>query len=172
MSTLSYFRVMARYNRWMNDKLYAVCAGLGDEERKRDRGAFFRSIHGTFNHLLLADRLWLGRFLGRPYAVGSLGEELYADFDELREERAGTDAEILAYTEGLDEAALASDLRFTSVVEPQERVIRLEHALMHFFNHQTHHRGQATTLIQQAHAQPGITDLMWMLLDEAKGGAA
>src|SRR5262249_50719318 len=95
-------RAMARYNRWMNERLYECCAGLSDAERKADRKAFFGSIHGTLNHLLLGDRLWLGRFLARPYRIGSLADELYADFAELRRERAKTDAEILEWVETLD----------------------------------------------------------------------
>ena len=61
----AYCQLMARYNRWMNERLYALCAGLDDDERKRDRGAFFGSIHGTLNHLLWGDRMWLGRFTRR-----------------------------------------------------------------------------------------------------------
>ena len=80
----------ARYNRWMNDKLYALAATLSDAARKRDSGAFFKSVHGTLNHLLLTDRLWLGRFKGVAIPDGfmgpgirSLDQELYADFEEL-----------------------------------------------------------------------------------------
>ncbi len=85
LTTPEYCRLLARYNRWMNGKLYTLCAGLPDAERKQDRHAFFRSIHGTLNHLLLGDRIWLGRFLGQPFQVQSLGQELYSDFDELRD---------------------------------------------------------------------------------------
>ena len=162
MSALDSFRVMAQYNRWMNERIYAVCAKISDAERKRDRGAFFKSIHGTLNHLLLGDRVWLGRFVDRPFVVASLDQELYADFDTLRAERAATDAEIIDYVGALDEATIEGDLRYTSIVNPEERVIRLRYALLHFFNHQTHHRGQATTLIKQAGEEPGVTDLMWM----------
>ena len=91
--------VSARYNRWMNEKLYRAAASLSDEARKRDLGAFFKSIHGTLNHLLLADRVWLSRFQGVPAPEGfmapgirSLDQELYADFDDLRRERALTDS--------------------------------------------------------------------------------
>ena len=103
--TPEYAREMARYNRWMNDKLYAVAEKLTDAERKQDRGAFFGSIHRTLNHLLLADRVWLGAFHRRGASGGgdgtggirSLDQELYADFDELRRERAKTDDEIDAF---------------------------------------------------------------------------
>ena len=108
----------ARYNRWMNDKLYGLAATLSDEARKRDGGAFFKSIHGTFNHLLLADRVWLGRFKGvtvpselmGPGGIRSLDQELYADFEELRRERALTDDELSAWVAGLTQERLAAPL--------------------------------------------------------------
>ena len=93
-------QTMAAYNRWMNEKLYAVCATLPDEERKRDRKSFFPSIHATLNHILLGDRVWFGRFIGEPFAVKSLNQELYADFAELRAERERVDHEIEKWTTG------------------------------------------------------------------------
>jgi len=161
MGWTDHYRAMARYNRWMNDRLYEVCAGIPDEVRKEDRGAFFRSVHGTLNHLLLADRVWLGRFTGRPFAAArSLDQELYSDFDELRRERAKTDDEIEAWVGSLTEEALAEPLRFVSMSDPQEYAIPLWFTTAHFFNHQTHHRGQLTTLLFQVGADSGVTDLL------------
>ena len=159
---LSNLRAMARYNRWMNERLYEHCEKLSDAERKLDRGAFFRSIHGTLNHLLLGDRLWLSRFLAREFRAASLAEELYADFAELRRERAKIDAEILEWVETLDEKRLAAPLKFRSMVRPQDNSFPLGFAVQHFFNHQTHHRGQLTTLLMQAGVDPGVTDLLWL----------
>ncbi|HMH16743.1 MAG TPA: DinB family protein [Burkholderiales bacterium] len=156
------FRAMAHYNRWMNERLYEHCEKLPDADRKADRGAFFRSIHGTLNHLLLADRLWLGRFLSREFLVKALSEELYADFPELRSERAKTDTEIIDWAAALDEKHLAAPLKFRSMVGNRERSFPLWFATQHFFNHQTHHRGQLTTLLMQAGVDPGVTDLMWL----------
>jgi uncharacterized damage-inducible protein DinB len=82
-------RLFAAYNAWMNDKLYSACATLPDEERKRDRGAFFHSIHGTLNHILLADSVWMGRFEGQPFVFKSLDQELHSSFDELRAHHRG-----------------------------------------------------------------------------------
>lgn len=168
---IDHARVMARYNRWMNEKLYAVASSLGDAERKKDRGAFFGSIHGTLNHLLLADRVWLGRFTGPAPVGGELGpggiraldQELYANFDELRRERVKTDSGIDAYVATLTEDALAGPLRF--VRRGTQNELPLWHALAHLFNHQTHHRGQLTTLLMQAGQDPGVTDLVAMLRD-------
>ena len=85
------FLIQSRYNQWMNHKLYTVCEQVPDEERKQDMGAFFHSIHGTLNHLLLGDRLWMGRFTGTDFPVKSLDQELYRDFKELWRARTDTD---------------------------------------------------------------------------------
>ena len=162
----------ARYNRWMNDKLYALAATLSDAARKRDSGAFFKSIHGTLNHLLLTDRLWLARFKGVAIPDGfmgpgirSLDQELYADFEELRRERALTDDELSAWVPGLTIEQLAAPLVY------MRRGHKLESplwgAVAHVFNHQTHHRGQITTLLSQQGHDPGVTDLFAMLREEA-----
>lgn len=163
-------RTMAAYNRWMNERLYACCATLTDDERKRDVGAFFKSIHGTLNHLLLADRIWLGRFNGEPFVVASLDQELCADFADLRAERGATDAAIDAWVAGLTGERLAGDLSYTTLVNPQPRRNPLWLAALHFFNHQTHHRGQLTTLLMQRGVDPGVTDLLW--LPPQRAGAA
>jgi uncharacterized damage-inducible protein DinB len=161
-------RLMARYNTWMNEKLYAACATLSDEERKRDRGAFFGSIHATLNHLLLADSVWLGRFENQPFAFHSLDQELYAGFDELRVQRAALDARIERWTSGLTDLTLAGKLAFTSALTKRSYAPALWKIVAHFFNHQTHHRGQLTALLSQAHVDYGVTDLFLLpgLLDE------
>ena len=153
---------MAQYNRWMNERLYELCSRLSDEERKRDVGAFFKSIHGTLNHLLLGDRIWLGRFLGEPFAVASLAQELHSDFAELWIERSRTDATIIDWAGSLTSADLAGELAYTSVVNPKPRRYPFWFAVAHFFNHQTHHRGQLTTLLVQCGLDPGVTDLIWL----------
>jgi hypothetical protein len=96
-------KLLAAYNRTMNQQLYAVCAELTDSERRRDRQAFFRSIAGTLNHLLLVDRLWFGSFTGKPVSFAGLDEELYADFEELRRERDAMDVSICEWAAGLSE---------------------------------------------------------------------
>jgi uncharacterized damage-inducible protein DinB len=168
MMSREWLGASARYNRWMNDKLYEVSASLSDEVRKRDVGAFFKSIHGTFNHLLLADRVWLARFKGVSVAaefmapgIRSLDQELYADFEELRRERALTDDELTASVSELTEAQLASTLVYVRRGQKQE--CPLWWAVAHLFNHQTHHRGQITTLLMQQGSDPGVTDLFAML---------
>jgi len=153
---------MAAYNRWMNEKLYALCARLTDTERKHDAGAFFKSIHGTLNHLLLADRLWVARFNGEAFPVTSLDQELYADFAVLRLERVATDEAIERWAASLSQEDLAGELAYTTLVNPQPKRLPMWLATVHFFNHQTHHRGQLTTLLSQRGLEPGVTDLPWL----------
>ena len=155
-------RILAEYNRWMNDRLYAACAELSDNERKQDRQAFFASIHGTLNHLLLGDRLWMGRFVNRPFAVDSLAQQLYEDFAELSEQRRLLDQEIIDWAGGLSDEALAAPFSFRSTVNPAQWQCPLWVAVTHFFNHQTHHRGQLTTLLSQSGVDYGTTDLIWL----------
>jgi uncharacterized damage-inducible protein DinB len=145
--SLAYTRTMEAYNRWMNERLYDCCSKLSDEERKRNVGAFFKSIHDTLNHLLV---------------VKSLDEELNSDFHELRSERKATDGEISNWISSLSEGDLAGELSYMSVVNPKPRRIPLWVAVTHFFNHQTHHRGQLTTLLVQRGIDPGVTDLIWL----------
>jgi uncharacterized damage-inducible protein DinB len=166
-------RAMARYNRWMNEKVYASAALLGDEECKRDRGAFFKSIHGTLNHLLVADRIWLGRLHGRvppdgllAIGVRALDQELFADFTELRAERQRTDQAIDAWATTVTAQSLGQPLCYFS--GGRQREYPLWWVVAHLFNHQTHHRGQITTLLSQAGRDPGSTDLLAMLMDEDK----
>jgi len=174
-SPVEQYHALARYNAWMNEKLYDRAAELSDAERRRDAGAFFRSIHGTLNHLLLTDRAWLWRFTGdarvagsrdaagRPIAMtGRLDQELYADFDQLRRERVRTDADITAFAAGLTPERLGAEITYRTTAGVEQRHI-LWWAVSHFFNHQTHHRGQVTTLLKQAGVDPGVTDMIALL---------
>lgn len=170
---LAWVGALARYNRWMNDKLYAHAAALPDEVRKRDVGAFFKSIHGTLNHLLLADRVWLSRFSGVPAPDGfmapgiqSLDQELFVDFDELRRARTQTDEALSAWVAGLTEERLAGPLVYRRAGQVVESP--LWGSVAHLFNHQTHHRGQLTTLLLQQGVDPGVTDLVAMLREEER----
>lgn len=160
MFTMEVFEIFARYNRWMNEKLYAICAGMSDEERKRDLRAPFHSIHGTFNHLLLADRIWLGRFQKQEFLFETLADELYRDFAELRREQSKTDDAINAWIATLHESDLAGAFTFHSRSRNQDNTLLLSSVMLHFFNHQTHHRGQITAMIEALGYDCGVTDLL------------
>ncbi len=153
-------RVMAAYNEWMNSRLYAVSGELEDEERRRDRGAFFKSIHGTLNHLLLADRVWMGRFLGEPFAVKGLDQELFHEFADLERARVETDRQIVEWAATLTDKVLAGTLDYTSISNPAPRSLDMWLAVTHFFNHQAHHRGQLTAMLSQCGKDYGVTDLL------------
>jgi uncharacterized damage-inducible protein DinB len=158
-----YCQTMAAYNQWMNQKLYAVCAEISDAERKQDQGAFFKSIHGTLNHLLYGDRVWLGRFINQPFATKVIGQELYSDFAELRQAREICDREIMGWAKSVSQAWLEQSFTYTSNVDGKSRVLPTWVLVTHLFNHQTHHRGQLTTLLSQMAYDPGVTDLPWLL---------
>lgn len=153
-------KAMASYNGWMNQRIYTECAKLSDSERKKDCGAFFKSIHGTLNHILLGDKVWLGRFLGEPFQVSGLDAELHSDFERLRADRLATDGAIIDWAQSLTDADLAGTLEYISIAHPTPRKCQMWLAVAHFFNHQTHHRGQITTLLSQCGLDCGVTDLI------------
>ena len=158
----NHFQLMAEYNRWMNRKLYAVCAEIPDDKRKADMGAFFKSIHGTLNHLLWADRIWLRRFTGEPFEVGTMGEDVCTDFETLRAERDKLDEFIVVWAKNLPSEWLAGPFEFTSVQDNKTRCGPAWVFVTQIFNHQTHHRGQVTTLLKQLGFDPGVTDIPWI----------
>jgi uncharacterized damage-inducible protein DinB len=141
------FRMLAGYNSWANTRLYDAAAMMNDSRYREERGAFFGSIHKTFNHLLVADRIWLKRFGARDDAPGALDEILFDALTELRIAREREDAGIEAWVGALSDADLAATINYTSLSNPQPISQPLGAALTHFFNHQTHHRGQVHALM-------------------------
>lgn len=171
MITTQYAQTMAQYNRWMNEKIYAACDRLSDEQRKSDRGAFFKSIHTTLNHLLWGDYMWLGRFtqgspLEKAYPKAAIGTDLFDEWDALKAARQSMDADILAWAASVNEEWLGKDCSWYSGITKSMRTRPAWLLVTHLFNHQTHHRGQVTTLLSQFGIDPGDTDLMLMPLPE------
>ncbi len=168
----AYCQLLARYNRWMNERLYAVVGAFDEAERTRDRGAFFGSMQRTLSHLVWADRAWLARFTGEPFHDPAYGADQYADFATLARERDAADTRILDWAGQLTSECLAGTLVYRSAADGRLRGLPNWVAAVHLFNHSTHHRGQLTTLIKQAGGDAGITDLPWLpgvarVLDEA-----
>ncbi|TGK08599.1 damage-inducible protein DinB [Leptospira fletcheri] len=178
MKYKSNFATLAEYNLWMNESLYTAAEKLSDEIRKKDKGAFFSSIHGTFNHILWADKAWLARFEKNGFGSEILAQsvrflstsdvadyrfESYESFSDLKKERSELDHTIIRWIkDGLSEEKIMQNLQYKNTkgipcVTPAYEV------LTHFFNHQTHHRGQITTLLFQEGVDPGITDLIYFL---------
>ena len=143
----SRYRMFAGYNAWCNERLYDAAALVSDADYRADRGAFFKSLHGTLNHILVADRIWMKRFTGVGARPPSLDAILYDDFAALRAARRTQDVLINRYIDNLNEERLVATFRYTTVVNPQTIEQPLAPALDHFFNHQTHHRGQAHALL-------------------------
>ena len=162
MNIRDYAVAMAAYNQWMNERIYRIAAGVSDHERKRNLGAYFKSIHGTLNHILLGDQSWMQRFGGQAVTMTGPDQELFADFGELSAARRKMDETISEWAAQLDEAFATAPLRFYSVTYKKEHVIPGWAAVVHLFNHQTHHRGQVMTLLTQLGKDPGITDFPWM----------
>jgi uncharacterized damage-inducible protein DinB len=154
------FNMLAAYNGWANRRLYAAAAELPDDEYRADRGAFFKSVHGTLNHLLVADRIWMKRFTGQGDAPGRLDAILFENLSDLRQAREAEDARISAYIDGLDDAALALRFRYRRASTPQEFEQPLAPALLHVFNHQTHHRGQVHAILTGLEREAPALDLM------------
>ncbi len=157
------YQTYARYNRRMNEAVYAVAAMLSNAERKRDQGAFFKSVHGTLNHLFFGDHAWMGRFTGRDYPLAPIGTDLFDDFDEMRDARGRLDAEIIEWTDALTADWLAEEVDWTSSLDGTTRRQARWLMVLHMFNHQTHHRGQLTTLLSQMGHDVGVTDLTRVL---------
>ncbi len=157
----AHYAAFARYNAWANRRLYDAAAQLTDEEYRADRGVFFKSMHGTLNHLLTADWVWMHRFTGdgpSPTRLDAINHDTLAD---LRVAREAEDRRIVAYIDGLTEERLAGSIRYRRVSTPEEFVQPLAPALAHFFNHQTHHRGQAHSVLCGFGRRDLVLDLLF-----------
>ena len=141
------FMMFARYNEWANQRIYAAAAALSDADYRADGGAFFGSVQGTLNHILVGDRIWMRRFTGEGPIQTKLDEILFDDLASLRDERAAQDRRINAYIDGLSEEQLGQTFTYRTIVRPVDITQALAPALSHFFNHQTHHRGQVQALL-------------------------
>ncbi len=174
---IEHLQLLATYNRWMNEKLYAAASRLGDEELARDRGAFFGSVLGTLNHLVVADTMWLQRFAGHPRGWPQLAPVLrlatppsldtivFASLPDLARRRTELDACIADWIPALRDEDLDGPLRYANS-KGQAQSRNFHGVLGHFFNHQTHHRGQATTLLTQAGVDVGVTDLVRLVPEQ------
>ena len=177
MSRSDHIRLMAKYNEWMNARLYEAAARLPEEELVADRKAFFGSILGTLNHLAVGDTIWLKRFAVHPAAYATLepvrnlpmpashDQVLHSDLQSLAYYRRSLDQVITEWAHSVAEHDLDQVLRYANTrgVVAGRNFFSL---VMHFFNHQTHHRGQATTLLSQAGVDVGVTDLFALIPNE------
>ncbi|QND52540.1 damage-inducible protein DinB [Phyllobacterium sp. 628] len=155
-----HFRMLAAYNRWANERLYEAALALDDEAYRRDMGAFFKSMHGTLNHLLVADRIWLHRFTGEGDAPRALDTILFENCNELHTARMKEDARLIKWVNHLDSNDIAGRFTYTTISDMRTISQRIAPALAHMFNHQTHHRGQAHTILTALGVSAPSLDLM------------
>ena len=161
----AYFETLALYNRWANFRLYEAAAALSVADYRADRGAFFKSVHGTLNHVLVGDRIWMHRFTGVGEAPMRLDVIIHDDFPALHIARRAEDERIINYISGLSESALAANFRYRSPAKPDGVEEPLGPTLLHFFNHQTHHRGQAHCLLTGLGVEAPSLDLIVLQRD-------
>jgi uncharacterized damage-inducible protein DinB len=147
MTPAAHYRMFGHYNAWANSRLYDAAARLSNEQYRADRGAFFKSVHGSLNHLLVTDRIWMQRFTGEGEAPNRLDAILFETLDELRVARETEDRRIVDFVERLDEARIAGTIKYRRVSSSEQFEQQLAPALAHWFNHQTHHRGQIHALL-------------------------
>ncbi|MDE2148300.1 MAG: DinB family protein [Gammaproteobacteria bacterium] len=164
MNAVAYFQTLSRYHRWAYRRLYAVAGQLGEADYRRDCGLFFGSIHATLNHLLLVDRLWIGRLQGEPFEVTGLDQELVAERGALERSIDAHCAKIEHFVDGLDDARLSGALAYRSTKGlPFEQPFVL--LLGHVFNHATHHRGQVSAALTRLGLKAPVMDLPYYLLE-------
>ena len=177
MSTLDQFKLFADYNRLMNRRMLAAAGKLTDAQLKGDRGAFFKSVLGTFNHILVGDIIWLNRFnthpahkpalayldrLDRPESLDTL---LFDDLADLKIEREKIDAVIIDWINGMSESDIEGCLEYEDMAGRLHRK-PIESLISHLFLHQVHHRGQVTTLLSQSGVDFGETDILELIEEQ------
>jgi len=162
-----HFSTMARYNAWANARLYAAARGLPDESYRKNVGAYFDSLHGTLNHLLVTDRIWMRRMTGSGDHPARLNAVLFDDLPSLEAARKAEDDRIIRYVDGLSEEDIGKDLSYATTKGVPHRN-PLGEVLAHLFNHQTHHRGQAHAILTVLGVrEPQPLDLLAMFRDRA-----
>ncbi|MCI5077198.1 DinB family protein [Oricola sp.] len=166
MDGRTHYRMFAAYNRWANGRLFDAAELLSEEEWDRDVGAYFGSMCGTLNHILVADRIWMHRFTGTGETHRVLADLPHPQFGALRTERGRMDERIVDWVETLSEETLAGLFSYVPVTSPKEVTQALSPALAHFFNHQTHHRGHAHMILSVLGHEPPSLDLIYFLRTE------
>jgi uncharacterized damage-inducible protein DinB len=158
----AHFVQFASYNKWANARLYEAALALDEVAYRRDVGAFFKSLHGTLNHLLLTDRIWMKRLTGEGQHPDRLNSIIHDDRLQLALARADEDERIVRYVGSLDETAISGTCEYSTTSGRPFKQTRAE-ILAHLFNHQTHHRGQAHTIISICTGrEPPSLDLLGM----------
>ena len=163
----AHFTRAAKYNAWANARLYGAARSLPDEAYRKNVGAFFGSLHGTLNHLLATDRIWMRRFTGEGDHPAKLDAIVFEDLPSLEVARKAEDARIIRYVDELSEEEIDKDLDYSTTKGVPQRNV-LGDLLAHLFNHQTHHRGQAHTILTVLGVpEPQPLDMLAMFREKA-----
>lgn len=157
----AHFEMMADYNAWANQLLYDASMALSRDAYRRDMGVYFKSIHGTLNHLYVADTIWMSRFRGLPNPPWTLDHIAHDDPAGLRKRREALDRDIIGFTGGLTDRLLDDYFNYITVKTSIRSTQKLSNALAHFFNHQTHHRGHCHAMLTQLGAEAPAMDLLY-----------
>ncbi len=152
------FRMLARYNRIANERLYATCAQVDPVEYRRERSGSFGSIHGLLNHVLLGDRIWMSRFSGAGQTTPPLHSILFDEFADLHAARVAQDVEIAEFFESLNGGFMGRQIPYINN-QGKAYVESVPVAVLHFFNHQTHHRGQVHVMLSQTEVKAPSLDM-------------
>jgi uncharacterized damage-inducible protein DinB len=155
---LDAFRIFARYNRVANERLYEQVGKMDVTEYRRERRGSFGSIHGLLNHILVGDRIWMSRFAGGGKTTPPLNTILFETFPEINSARAEEDVSIEAFFEKVDDGFLTRPLAYANSLG-KDCVVEAGSAVLHFFNHQTHHRGQVHVMLSQTEVSPPALDM-------------
>lgn len=157
----AHFEMMAAYNAWANSRLYDACFALSEDDYRRDLGAHFVSLHGTLNHMYVADVIWMARFRGQPNPPWTLDHRPHDERRDLRARREALDRDIQGFTLALTERQLTKEFSYRTVIRPELINQPLSPALAHFFNHQTHHRGQCHAMLTRLTGEAPELDLIY-----------
>jgi uncharacterized damage-inducible protein DinB len=161
----AHFERMARYNSWANRRIYGAVAQLDYEEFHAPRSGFFPSIAKTLNHMVVTDRIWLGRFTDKLSDHRRLDETPYDDFAALTAAREAEDQRIIAFFKELPQARIDSVFNYQNTAgEPKSS--EMLPVLAHFFNHQAHHRGQAHAMLSATRVAPPSLDLVLFIYED------
>ena len=158
MDFSEHFRALARYNRIANERLYEACAQLEEAEYRKQRAGSFGSIHALLNHVLLGDRIWMSRFEGGGAETPPLNTVLFENFADLRDAREREDGRIERFFEDIDDGFLSREMNYVNS-KGVRYVETPTIAVPHFFNHQTHHRGQVHVMLSQTPVAPPSLDM-------------
>ena len=155
----NFVQLMAAYNQWQNQAVYQAADRLSQAQREEDRGAFFKSVHGTLDHIIWGDSIWFARFTDTPMPANPVGELLFPDWDALKAARLALDQQFLDWAELVGSDWLNETITWSSKLYGFTQTVPRWVQVQHFFNHQTHHRGQVGTLLKQLGQDVGVTDI-------------